>query len=297
MGSDSSSVGAALGLLHGVPGREDAGRHPPQGPAARMAVEQAPTGGQDGRPLVQREIAERPRRLGGEDRRRGPSGAGHVPQPLDGMHRRDANGTHVIASDGAALVPDLTPDPAQRANDGKCLPRAAAIDRHEAVVTCLEQYSKARLGSAGPAVPPARSTRFGSRRRRLHRRTGAGVVAPRQRRSARRAPRPKPPRSRRRSRHKAQQLAVLSEQYDQDQIHVQQLDQQVTQTQAQIAQTKAQVTLGARPACANWPSRTTPRAAPTTASSSCSHRAASAPRPSRSTSRWRAQASRGPSTA
>ncbi len=39
-----------------------------------------------------------------------------------------------------------------------------------------------------------------------------------------------------------EQLAVLSERYDQDQIHVQQLDQQLTQTQAQIALTKAQVT-------------------------------------------------------
>ncbi len=37
-------------------------------------------------------------------------------------------------------------------------------------------------------------------------------------------------------------LAVLSEQYDQDQIHVQQLDQHVAQTQAQITQTRAQVT-------------------------------------------------------
>jgi cell wall-associated NlpC family hydrolase len=36
-------------------------------------------------------------------------------------------------------------------------------------------------------------------------------------------------------------LAVLSEQYDQDQIRVQQLDQQVSQTQAQVAQTKTQV--------------------------------------------------------
>ncbi len=36
-------------------------------------------------------------------------------------------------------------------------------------------------------------------------------------------------------------LAVLSEQYDQDQIRVQQLDQQVNQTQAQVAQTKTQV--------------------------------------------------------
>ena len=38
-----------------------------------------------------------------------------------------------------------------------------------------------------------------------------------------------------------EKLAVLSEQYDQDQIRVQQLDQQVTQTQAQVAQTKTQV--------------------------------------------------------
>lgn len=38
-----------------------------------------------------------------------------------------------------------------------------------------------------------------------------------------------------------QQLAVLSEQYDQDQIHSQQLDQQVAQTEAEITQTKAQV--------------------------------------------------------
>ena len=38
-----------------------------------------------------------------------------------------------------------------------------------------------------------------------------------------------------------QQLAVLSERYDEDQIHVQQLDQQLSQTQAQIAQTKGQV--------------------------------------------------------
>jgi cell wall-associated NlpC family hydrolase len=39
-----------------------------------------------------------------------------------------------------------------------------------------------------------------------------------------------------------QQLAALSEQYDQDQIRVQQLDQQAAQTQAQIARTRAQVT-------------------------------------------------------
>jgi peptidoglycan DL-endopeptidase CwlO len=38
-----------------------------------------------------------------------------------------------------------------------------------------------------------------------------------------------------------EQLAVLSERYDQDQIRVAQLDQQVTQTQAQVSQTKAQV--------------------------------------------------------
>ena len=41
-----------------------------------------------------------------------------------------------------------------------------------------------------------------------------------------------------------QRLAVLSEQYNQDQIRVQQLDQQVTQTQAQVAQTKTQVANG-----------------------------------------------------
>ena len=39
----------------------------------------------------------------------------------------------------------------------------------------------------------------------------------------------------------ANQLSVLSEQYDQDQIHVQQLDAQVSQTQANIAQTETQV--------------------------------------------------------
>ena len=39
-----------------------------------------------------------------------------------------------------------------------------------------------------------------------------------------------------------QQLAVLSEEYNQDQIKLQQLDQQVTQSQAEVAQTKAQVT-------------------------------------------------------
>ncbi|HLN41024.1 MAG TPA: C40 family peptidase [Acidimicrobiales bacterium] len=39
-----------------------------------------------------------------------------------------------------------------------------------------------------------------------------------------------------------EQLAVLSERYDQDQIHVQQLDQQATQTQAQVTLTKTQVT-------------------------------------------------------
>jgi len=39
-----------------------------------------------------------------------------------------------------------------------------------------------------------------------------------------------------------QQLAVLSERYDEDQIHLQQLDHQVSQTQAQITQTKTQVT-------------------------------------------------------
>ena len=38
-----------------------------------------------------------------------------------------------------------------------------------------------------------------------------------------------------------QQLAVLSEHYDEDQIQVQQLDQQATQTQGQITQTKTQV--------------------------------------------------------
>jgi cell wall-associated NlpC family hydrolase len=38
-----------------------------------------------------------------------------------------------------------------------------------------------------------------------------------------------------------QQLAVLSEQYDQDQIHSQQLDQQVAQTESEITQTKGQV--------------------------------------------------------
>jgi cell wall-associated NlpC family hydrolase len=38
-----------------------------------------------------------------------------------------------------------------------------------------------------------------------------------------------------------QKLAVLSENYDQDQIRVQQLDQQVAQTQGQITTTKAQV--------------------------------------------------------
>jgi len=37
------------------------------------------------------------------------------------------------------------------------------------------------------------------------------------------------------------ELDVLSEQYDQDQIHVQQLDQSVTRTQGQITQTQAQV--------------------------------------------------------
>ena len=40
-----------------------------------------------------------------------------------------------------------------------------------------------------------------------------------------------------------QQLAVLSERYDEDQIHVQQLDQQLSQTQAQVAQTKGQVSV------------------------------------------------------
>jgi len=40
----------------------------------------------------------------------------------------------------------------------------------------------------------------------------------------------------------AQQLDVLSERYDQDQLRVQRLDTQVTQTEAAIAQTKSQVT-------------------------------------------------------
>ena len=45
MGSDSSSVRAALGLLDGIPGGEDPGRHPPQGPTSGMTIEQAPAGG------------------------------------------------------------------------------------------------------------------------------------------------------------------------------------------------------------------------------------------------------------
>src|ERR1700687_2243593 len=68
------------------------------------------------------------------------------------MPPRDANGVttarrrHRFAPMGAPLS----------TNPGKCLPRLPAIDRHEAVVTCLEQYSKARPGRRAPRSPRLR---------------------------------------------------------------------------------------------------------------------------------------------
>lgn len=122
----------------------------------------------------------------------------------------------------------------------KCLPWSDAIDRHVAVVTCLEQYSKARPGGwarrfprlgrlvsavvavafiAGPALVSARPA-------------SADQVQSAQAEAAQIAAQIQAQGTR---------LAVLSEQYDQDQIHVQQLESQVAQTQAQITQTKTQV--------------------------------------------------------
>lgn len=122
----------------------------------------------------------------------------------------------------------------------KCLPWWHAIDRHGAVVTCLEQYSKARpggrarrsprLGRLVPAVvavaliaapaltgtPPAGADQIQSAQAEA-----AQIAAQIQAQGAR--------------------LAVLSEQYDQDHIRVQQLETQVAQTQSQITQTMTQV--------------------------------------------------------
>ena len=122
----------------------------------------------------------------------------------------------------------------------KCLPRFGAIDRHGAVVTCLERYSKARPSwrarrsprlsrlvstvvvvafIAGPALISARPA-------------NADQLQSAQAQAAQIAAQIQA---------QASQLAVLSEQYDQDQIHVQQLETQVSQTQGQIALTKTQV--------------------------------------------------------
>jgi len=123
---------------------------------------------------------------------------------------------------------------------GKCLPCVGTIDRHGVVVTCLEQYSKARpgwrtwrsprlsrllsvvvalsvvVGTALTSSSPARADQLQSAQAQAARIAGQ-IQA------------------------QGAQLAVLAEQYNQDQIHAQQLDQQVTQTQAQVTLTKAQV--------------------------------------------------------
>jgi cell wall-associated NlpC family hydrolase len=107
-------------------------------------------------------------------------------------------------------------------------------------VTCLEQYSKAQ---------PGRRTRWSSRLGRLGSAAVAvAFIAGQTLTSARPASADQLQSAQAQAAQIASQiqaqgekLAVLSEQYDQDQIRVQQLDQQVSQTEAQVAQTKTQV--------------------------------------------------------
>ncbi len=107
-------------------------------------------------------------------------------------------------------------------------------------MTCLEQYSKAQ---------PGRRTRWSPRLGRL---VSAAVAVAFMAGPALTSARPAGADQLQSAQAQAAQiaaqiqaqgdkLAVLSEQYDQDQIRVQQLDQQVSQTQAQVAQTKTQV--------------------------------------------------------
>ena len=123
--------------------------------------------------------------------------------------------------------------------ESKCLLRAAPIDRHEVVVTCLEQHSKAQ---------PGRRTRWSPRRSRLVSTAVAVafIVGPALT-SARLASADQLQSAQAQAAQiqaQGEKLAVLSEQYNQDQIRVQQLDQQMTQTQAQVTQTKTQVANG-----------------------------------------------------
>jgi peptidoglycan DL-endopeptidase CwlO len=107
-------------------------------------------------------------------------------------------------------------------------------------VTCLEQYSKAQ---------PGQRTRWSPRLSRLvSAAVAVAFIAGPMLTSARPASADQLQSAQAQAAQIAAQiqaqgekLAVLSEQYDQDQIRAQQLDQQVTQTQAQVAQTKTQV--------------------------------------------------------
>src|SRR5579863_3136120 len=121
------------------------------------------------------------------------------------------------------------------------LPRAATVDRHGVVVTSLEHYSKARPGRRARRFPwlhrvvspLVAAALLAAPVLALVRPAAADQLANAQAQAAQLASQIQA---------QAEQLAVLSERYDEDQIHVQQLDQQVTQTEAQITLTMTQVT-------------------------------------------------------
>ncbi len=85
-------------LADRILGPEGAGRYPPQRPDRRMAVEEAPTAGEEtGKVVADRR--QRTRRLAGQERGPGPFGSGHPAQAFDRV------GHSAEATPGSGLRP------------------------------------------------------------------------------------------------------------------------------------------------------------------------------------------------
>ena len=86
-------VGHPPHLLLGIGAGQYPARQPPQGPYGRMPVDQ-PSACRDERGRIVGESRQRVRGLRSERRRTGSVSPGHVPEPLDRMHRGDLTNGH-----------------------------------------------------------------------------------------------------------------------------------------------------------------------------------------------------------